>query len=273
VDDPEQTSIKTDKLKDWLAKRTPLVAFSGGVDSTYLAYMAQTSSPRYLAVTVRSPLCPSWEAGEAVEIAGQLDLIHAMIDLDPLSDRRIVENPPDRCYHCKRLILTRLIEIAEVEGLDPVCEGTNVDDLKSYRPGRRAVGELGVHSPLAEVGLTKGEIRNLSRSVGLPTWDKEPMPCLATRVPYGENLDSERLSRIDSAEAHIRGMGLRVVRVRDHGDSAEIEIGEEELAELDLDGFRSRVFPRLGDLGYKSITISPYRSGRWDGKKPEPRGR
>jgi uncharacterized protein len=165
-----------------------------------------------------------------------------------------------------------LIEIAEDEGLDSVCEGTNADDLISYRPGKKAVDELGVHSPLAEADLTKGEIRELSKSLGLPTWDKEPMPCLATRIPYGESLEKGRLSRIDRAEAHIRKMGIRVVRVRDHEDRAEIEIGEDELSGLDLNDFRAKVFPHLDDLGYKSITISPYRSGRWDGKTRVPEG-
>jgi uncharacterized protein len=241
-----------------------LVAFSSGVDSTYLAYMAHVSSPRYLAVTVRSPLCPSWEAGEASSLASDLGLVHRVIDLDPLSDRRIAENPPDRCYHCKRLILGNLIEIAQDEGLDAVCEGTNADDLSAYRPGRRAVEELGVYSPLADAGFSKAEIREHSRSLGLPTWDKEPMPCLATRIPYGEGINRARLSRINEAEAYIRGLGLRIVRVRDRGERAEIEIGGDELENLDLDAFKNNTTPVLEKLGYKSIDISPYKSGRWD---------
>lgn len=252
------------RLENWLASRRPLVAYSGGVDSTLLAYMAHLHSPGYLAITAISPLCPSWEAGESTRIAKEVGFYHRLIEIDPLSDPEVYRNPADRCYHCKKLILTDLVEIAGREGYHPVCDGTNQDDLGAYRPGRRALEELGVASPLAEAGLTKDDIRELSRSLGLPTWNKEPMPCLATRIPYGEALERARLSRVDRAEDYIRGFGFRVVRVRDRGERAEIEIGEDELESTDMAELRGRIYPRLSEMGYRSVVINPYRRGRWD---------
>jgi uncharacterized protein len=257
-------SVRVARLESWLASRQPLVAYSGGVDSTLLAYMAHLHSPSYLAITVISPLCPSWEASESTRIAREVGFSHRLIEIDPLSNPEVYRNPANRCYHCKKLMLTELVEIAGSEGYHPVCDGTNKDDLGAYRPGRRALEELGVTSPLAETGLTKDDIRELSRSLGLPTWNKEPMPCLATRIPYGEALERSRLSRIDRAEESIRSLGFRVVRVRDGGERAEVEIGEEEIEGADMEELRGKISPRMSELGYVSFGISPYRRGRWD---------
>lgn len=265
--DREPLRGKLAALRKALDRTRPLVAFSGGVDSTFLASTAKLICADHLAITVRSPLCPSWESGESSRIAAQLGLNHRAIDLGLLSTEEIAGNPPDRCYHCKKAIFSELVELAAREGYDTVLDGTNADDLRSHRPGRRALKELGISSPLAEVGLTKEEIREISRMMGLPTWNREANPCLATRIPYGRRLQADRLSMIDRAESHIRDLGYRIVRVRDHGDLARVELGEEELQRMDLESFAARVVPRLRELGFRfvALDLQPYRSGPWDG--------
>ncbi len=265
--DREPLRGKLAALRKALTRNRPLIAFSGGVDSTFLASAAKLLCADYLAATVRSPLCPSWESGESSRIAAQLGLNHRVIDLDLLSREKIAENPPDRCYHCKKAIFSELLGLAGREGYDSVLDGTNADEVDSHRPGRKALEELGISSPLAEVGLTKEEIRELSRMMALPTWNKEASPCLATRIPYGRGLQADRLSVIDRAESHIRDLGYRVVRVRDHGELARVELGEEELRRMDLESFRAGVVPRLRELGFRfvALDLQPYRSGPWDG--------
>jgi len=253
-------------LKQYLTDKEPLVAFSGGVDSTFLTFVAASACKRYLAVTMASPLTPSWEREDAENLAEQLGFRHRIVEFNPLEDPEVARNSSDRCYRCKKRMMTKLLTVARAEGLFPVMEGTNHDDLGSHRPGLKALEELGIVSPLSKFGLSKAEIVRLSRELGLPTWRKPPNTCLATRIPYGEALKRERLLRIDSAERCLRREGLTVVRVRDHGDLARIEIGEDELAGLEVERFRRRAARCLKELGYiyVSLDLTPYRPGSWD---------
>jgi uncharacterized protein len=241
-----------------------LVAFSGGVDSALLLKVAvDVLGDRALAVTAVSPIHASFEAGEAACLAREIGARHRLIEADPLADERVSTNPPDRCYHCKRALFSRLIQLAREEGLALVVEGSNVDDRGDYRPGEKALAELGARSPLREAGLTKAEVRGLSKELRLPTWDKPPYACLATRVPYGEKLTPERLRRIDAAEQFLRQLGLRQVRVRDHGQVARIEVSPENVEVIARQQNRTRITTYLRGLGYDFVTLDldGYRSG------------
>lgn len=241
-----------------------LVAFSGGVDSTLLLKAAvEALGDRALAVTATSAIHPRFELEEARSLAELVGARWQVIEVDPLADDITASNPPDRCYHCKRALFTKFLEMAQTEGLGGVADGSNVDDEGDYRPGERALGELGVRSPLREAGLTKAEIREISRALGLPTWDKPAYACLATRIPYGERLTPERLRRIDAAEDVIRDMGVKQVRVRDHGPLARIEVAPEEINVLLREENRSRLATQLHNLGYKYIAVDleGYRTG------------
>jgi uncharacterized protein len=241
-----------------------LVAFSGGVDSALLLKVAvDVLGDRALAVTAVSPIHASFEAGEAACLAREIGARHRLIEADPLADERVSTNPPDRCYHCKRALFSRLIQLAREEGLALVVEGSNVDDRGDYRPGEKALAELGARSPLREAGLTKAEVRGLSKELRLPTWDKPPYACLATRVPYGEKLTPERLRRIDAAEQFLRELGLRQVRVRDHGQVARIEVSPENVEVIARQQNRTRITTYLRGLGYDFVTLdlNGYRSG------------
>jgi uncharacterized protein len=241
-----------------------LVAFSGGTDSSLLLALAREAvGERCLAVTARSSLIPRRECEEAAALAARLSARHRYLDIDPLADAELRANPPERCYLCKRMLLKALQEIARAEGLAIVVDGSNVDDGGDYRPGARAVAELGVRSPFVEAALTKDEIRRLSRELGLPTWDKPAMACLASRIPYGDPLEAERLMRIDEAEELLRAAGFRQVRVRDHGAVARLELAAGDLPALIEPEMRARVTAGLRALGftYIALDLEGYRTG------------
>lgn len=254
-------------LDDLRALRGAVVAFSGGVDSSLLLLAARRAlGDRVLAVTARSALHPAGESEEAREIAARLGVPWRAIDTDDLADPAIRSNAPDRCYVCKKRLLGKLRAIAEGEGLPAVLEGSNADDLREHRPGRRAVEESDARSPLLEVGLTKAQVRALARTHGLPHWNRPAAPCLATRVPYGETLTVERLRRIDLAERALRARGFAVVRVRDHGAVARVEVGADELARLLEPDLRAAVAADLRAAGYTwtTVDLEGYRTGAMD---------
>ena len=241
-----------------------VVAFSGGVDSTYLLSVAGEALPSgVLAATVRSALHMKQEGADAAAIALRLNVPHRVIDADPLADPELRANSPERCYICKRAILGDLVALARAEGCAAVVEGSNVDDLGDYRPGMRAVRELGIRSPLLEVGLTKTEIRQLARDRALPNWEKPAMACLASRIPYGTPLTANRLSRIDRAEDTLHAMGFVQVRVRDHGAVARVEIPPADIGILADSGLREQAVKALKGIGYTFVTIDleGYRTG------------
>ncbi len=241
-----------------------VVAFSGGVDSTFVAAAAYDAlGDRALAVTGVSPSIPPSEVGEASDLARLIGIAHEMLDTHEMGRLGYVENSPQRCYHCKAELYDLLASMARERGFVYVVDGCNVDDLGDHRPGRVAAGERGVRSPLIEAGLTKDEIRALSRERGLPTWDKPAMACLSSRIPYGTPVTVEALERVGAAESFLRSLGLRQLRVRHHDDVARIELEPEDMALLLDAEVRSRVVERLKELGYRYVTLdlAGFRSG------------
>ena len=239
------------------------VAFSGGVDSSYLlAICIDVLGPdRVLAVTVDSPLMPRAELARAKEVAHSLGAEHRVVPLDELAIPEIAENPPRRCYFCKR---ARFLALGALVGDACLLHGENADDQIDYRPGSLAARELGVRAPLAEVGLTKAEIRELSRRRGLATWDQPAAACLATRFPYGTSLTREGLERVDEGEQLIRRvLGSGQLRLRDHFPIARIEVLPQEMARLLVPEFRTEIARGLHLLGYRYVTLDldGYRMG------------
>ncbi|MBN2025984.1 MAG: ATP-dependent sacrificial sulfur transferase LarE [Actinobacteria bacterium] len=257
------------RLREMLASfPSALVAYSGGVDSTFLAQQAHTVlGERMKAVIVASPLLPPRELERAKTVAGSLGFPLEVVEADELSLPGFEHNPPDRCYICKRFRLGLLREMAREQGWDAVLEGSNLDDAGTHRPGRLASAELGASSPLEDAGLSKDDIRALAREAGLPNWDAPSRPCLATRFPYGMTLEPELISRLDAAEEVLEGLGLRQLRVRlDAPDAARIEVGADELRLLDDKDKRESLVKKLRGLGFRRIMLDleGYRSGSMD---------
>jgi len=240
-----------------------IVAYSGGVDSAYLAYLAnEILGSRALAVTAESPSYPEHHRRMAAEIAGRFGLHHEVIHTGELDRTDYRANPSNRCYFCKRELYTHLSRIA-AERDAVIVDGNNADDRGDYRPGRQAAREFGVRSPLDEVELTKSEIRELSRLAGLPTWDEPASACLSSRIPYQHEVTDEKLRAIEQAEDAVRALGFRVFRVRHHDEVARIEIARDEMPRA-LDPDVSAALVRaLKALGYRyvSLDLQGYRTG------------
>jgi uncharacterized protein len=241
-----------------------VVAFSGGVDSTYLSWVAtQALGPAALCVTADSPSYPDHHRQLALTIARDFDLHHEIIHTAELERPEYRANPVNRCYYCKHELYTTLSALAEARGFDVVVDGSNADDRGDYRPGRQAAREFGVRSPLDDVGLLKAEIRELSHRAGLPTWDEPASACLSSRIPYHAEVTDEKLRTIEAAERALRAMGFRVCRVRHHDRLARLEIGRDELARALEPELRDRIVRELKVLGYQHVTIDlqGYRMG------------
>ena len=258
------SSEKLDRLREILRDLESLVvAFSGGVDSTFLMWVAADElKDRSLAVTARSETYPEWEYEEAASLANRFGFRHRIMETSELAIPNFRENPPDRCYYCKSELFGTLRQIADEEGLKQVADGATVCDLDDHRPGRKAARELGVVSPLLEAGITKEDIRLLSRELAIPTWDKPAFACLASRFPYYEEITEEKLSRVELAEEYLRSLGVRQCRVRSHGETARIEVEATDIEVL-LTVNREVVAARLMELGYEYVTVDlmGYRQG------------
>jgi uncharacterized protein len=241
------------------------VAYSGGVDSTYLLRAAIDALGRenVLAVTAVSQVYPTRELEDAQSLAREMGARQIVIQTDELGIEGFTDNPPDRCYHCKRELFREVAEVAQREGISALADGANADDVHDWRPGHRAASELGVHSPLQEAGLTKADIRALSHALGLRTWDKPPKACLASRFPYRHRITPEALAQVAAAEEYLAGLGLRQYRVRHHGALARIEVAPEDLERLASAAVRAPLVDAFRRLGYTYVTLdlAGYRSG------------
>ena len=241
-----------------------VVAFSGGVDSAYLAWLAAAElGSRALSVTADSASYPLRHRELARRIAREFNLTHEFIESSELDNPDYRANLPDRCYHCKRDLFEHLTALARTRGFAAVVDGNNADDRGDYRPGRKAARELGVRSPLDEVDLTKDEIRELSRRAGLPTWDLPASACLSSRIPYHSEVTGEKLRMIEQAEDALHALGFRVCRVRHHGELARVELGRGEMARAIDPDVAAAIVRELKGAGYKyvSLDLQGYRSG------------
>ena len=249
-----------------------LVAYSGGVDSTFLFAVAHdVLGDRALAVTARSELYTEGELKDARAFAGLIGGAYQEIETSELSVENFAENPPNRCYYCKKELFSTLQAIARDHGLAWVADGSNHDDLNDYRPGSQAAEELGVQSPLKEAGLTKEDIRHLSRTMNLPSWNKPAMACLSSRFPYGSRITVEKLQKVEQAEAFLRGLGLVQLRVRDHGDTARIEVEPRQMTTLTEPDTARAVVEKFKTLGYTYVTLDlqGYRTGSLNETLPQ----
>ncbi|HKP86548.1 MAG TPA: ATP-dependent sacrificial sulfur transferase LarE [Blastocatellia bacterium] len=251
-----------------------VIAFSGGVDSAYLAYVAHSEmGDRALAVTGDSASYPTFQRELADRLTTEFGIRHEMLPTEEFEDPNYVNNPPNRCYYCKTELYAKLSELARGRGFEVICDGTNADDSRDYRPGRQAAREKGVRSPLLECGLTKADIRELSRRAGLPTWNEPASACLSSRVPYGQVVTIEKLSMVDRAEIALKQLGFIQVRVRHHGDVARIEVAEEEMPRALDQQMAARMAGALKALGFKyvALDLEGYRTGSLNEALDKPR--
>ena len=264
----KSTQLKFESLKKSLKKMGKvLIAFSGGVDSSFLLKVALDTlgKENVLAVTADSETYPRTELKEVSDLARDLGLDgrHRIIKTSEFKIKKFSENPPDRCYYCKLELFSKLKKIAKENKIDYVLDGSNYSDRDDFRPGRKATNKLKVRSPLLESEFTKEEIRALSKKLKLPTWNKPAFACLSSRIPYGENITLEKLNRIEQAEEYLRSSGFSQLRVRDHQGIARIELEAKELKKLMNQDLRKKVYQKLKGLGFSYVTLDllGYRTG------------
>lgn len=270
---PQKLWDRYEDLKGALAAPGSLaVAFSGGVDSTFLLWAAREAlGDRAVALTAVSGLFPGREREEAAAFCTGRGIRQITVYPKELEIPGFAQNPPNRCYLCKKALFGEFLEAAAALGISAVAEGSNLDDAGDYRPGLQAVAELGIRSPLREAGFTKAEIRALSRALGLPTWDKPSYACLASRIPYGEPVTREKLRRVEQAEQQLLELGFRQHRVRIHGDVARIELPPEDFSRMLEEETRLQVSRTLRGIGfsYVSLDLQGYRTGSMNETLPQ----
>ncbi|MBR1623951.1 MAG: ATP-dependent sacrificial sulfur transferase LarE [Pseudobutyrivibrio sp.] len=262
----KKLSDRYDRLKEYFRGLGKVaVAFSSGVDSTFLLYAAHDAlGDNVIAVTASSCSFPKRELNEAIEYCKTLGVRHFVVESEELEIDGFAQNPPNRCYLCKRELFEKMFELAKEQGIEYVAEGSNLDDNGDYRPGLQAIAELGAKSPLREIGFTKNDIRELSREFGLPTAEKQSFACLASRFPYGETITEHKLGMVDKAEQLLLDEGFNQFRVRIHGDNvARIELQPKDFPRMLDEAFRIRIYDTLQSYGfaYVSLDLKGYRTG------------
>lgn len=261
----EITEKKLKNLKKRIDKlESAVIAFSGGCDSSFLAKVAyDVLSDKAIAITANSELYANSEVEDSKKVASEIGIKHEIISSSELNVPGFRDNPPERCYYCKKELFSELLDIARKRKFNYVLDGSNSDDGDDYRPGMKAGKELKIRSPLREAGLTKKEIRQLSRRIGLSTADKPAMACLASRFPYGSKISVGALNRIEKSEQFLRGLGFTQLRVRHHNDIARIEVLPEDIEALLKNNLRKKILTEFKSLGYKYVTLDleGYRTG------------
>ncbi len=256
---------KLSKLKEIVSKlESVVVAFSGGVDSTLVAKVCyDTLKDNSMAVTARSETYPDFEFKESQTLAREIGIKHLVVDTSELAIEGFANNPPERCYFCKTELFGKLKEIAKEHGFLNVADGANLDDTQEFRPGLKASKELNVRSPLKEAGLAKKDIREVSKMLNLPNWDKPAYACLSSRFPYGQSITEEKISMVSEAEKYLRGLGLIQFRVRHHETIARIEVLPEDIHILTNSPVREELTTRFKEIGFTYVTLdlAGYRSG------------
>ena len=255
--DKEDAASKKENLIHYLEKLDSLlVAFSGGVDSTFLLALShQTLMDKVVAVTESSTTYPSREREEAIKFTKDRGIEHIVFQADETSIAEFVSNAPDRCYHCKKSLSKNLLNIAKEKGISHVAYAANLDDLSDYRPGMDAAREMGIIAPLVDAHLSKEEIRFLSKEMGLPTWDKPAMACLASRIPYGEPITTKKLKMVEEAEDFLADQGFRQYRVRHHGSVARIEVAGSEIKKVTGPELRKNIVEKFRQIGFYHIAV------------------
>ncbi len=270
-----ETMRKLENLRQILNQfGSGVLAYSGGVDSTFLLKVAfEELGDKCLAVTASSETYPKAELEAALAVVKSIGAPHLLIETEELANEQFTDNPPERCYYCKSELFGKLLDIAREQNLAYIFDGANADDLNDYRPGMQAGRELGVRSPLQEAGLAKDEIRSISREMGLPTWDKPSFACLSSRFPYGNKITIEKLNQVDQAESFLRELGFRQLRVRHHQNIARLELPREEFGKA-TGPLLDQIVNRMKELGFTYVTLDlqGFRSGSMNEALAESRG-